>query len=112
MRSRADPAQPQILFLLDEILQGTNSRERHIAVQQVLTHLLEEGAMGAVSTHDLDLAHIEPLRSACRAVHFRETIEKTETGLSIDFDYRLRDGIATTTNALQLLEIVGLTNLS
>ena len=112
VRDRADPAQPQILFLLDEILQGTNSRERHIAVQQVLTHLLEKGAMGAVSTHDLDLAHIEPLRSACRAVHFRETIEKTKMGLSMDFDYRLRDGIATTTNALQLLEIVGLTNLS
>ena len=111
VRGTVAPAQPQVLFLLDEILQGTNSRERHIAVQQVLTHLLKEGAMGAVSTHDLDLAQIEPLRSACHAVHFRETIEKTETGLRMDFDYRLRNGIATTTNALQLLEIVGLTDL-
>ena len=111
VRGNVAPAQPQVLFLLDEILQGTNSRERHIAVQQVVTHLLKEGAMGAVSTHDLDLAQIEPLRSACHAVHFRETIEKPETGLRMDFDYRLRNGIATTTNALQLLEIVGLTNL-
>ena len=112
VRNRADQSHPQVLFLLDEILQGTNSRERHIAVQRVLTHLLEQGAAGAVSTHDLDLAQIEPLRSACRAVHFRETVEKTEIGLRMDFDYRLRDGIATTTNALQLLEIVGLTNPS
>ncbi|MEE3368748.1 MAG: hypothetical protein VX346_05330 [Planctomycetota bacterium] len=112
VRNRVDPTQPQILFLLDEILQGTNSRERHIAVQQVLSYLLKEGAMGAVSTHDLDLAQIEPLRSACRAVHFRETVEETETGVHMDFDYRLREGIATTTNALELLKIVGLTNLS
>ncbi|MBB76489.1 MAG: DNA mismatch repair protein, partial [Planctomycetaceae bacterium] len=112
VRNRTDPTQPQVLFLLDEILQGTNSRERHIAVQQVLTHLLKEGAMGAVSTHDLDLAQIEPLRSACRPVHFRETVETTETGMRMDFDYQLREGVATTTNALQLLKIVGLTNLS
>ncbi|MAV37606.1 MAG: DNA mismatch repair protein [Planctomycetaceae bacterium] len=104
------PANPQILFLLDEILQGTNSRERHIAVQRVLAHLIDQGTMGAVSTHDLELAQIEPLRSACRCVHFRETLERTNGELHMHFDYRLRDGVSTTSNALQLLEIVGLTS--
>ena len=97
-----------LFYLLDEILQGTNTAERQIAVRQVLGHLLAEGAIGAVSTHDLELATAPPLSEACHAVHFRETI-RTESGRhEMTFDYKLRPGVATTTNALKLLEIVGL----
>lgn len=101
-----------LLYLLDEILLGTNSRERHLAVVRVLHHLLQCGAIGAVSTHDLELAASEPLAGACRCVHFSETLHGKEAERPMTFDYKLRPGIATTTNALKLLEIVGLGNES
>ena len=86
------------------MLLGTNSTERHIAVVRVLTHLLDLGAIGAVSTHDLELATTEPLASRCQLVHFRETLENG----GMTFDYHMRAGVATTSNALKLMEMVGL----
>jgi len=97
-----------LLYLLDEILQGTNSRERHVAVVHVLHHLVEQAALGAVSTHDVELAASEPLAGVCRCVHFRETLHGQDAARPMTFDYVLRPGPATTTNALKLLEIVGL----
>jgi len=96
------------LYLLDEILRGTNSNDRQTAVRQVLKHLVEVGAIGVVSTHDLALVDMPELKSAQRAFHFRETIEGVAGGTRMTFDYRLRAGVATTTNALRLLELVGL----
>ncbi|MDY7095310.1 MAG: DNA mismatch repair protein MutS [Acidobacteriota bacterium] len=98
-----------LLYLLDEILRGTNSAERQIAVRKVLEHLLAAGAIGAVSTHDLELAAAEELRDAAVPVHFRETLHPPGVEPAMTFDYQLRPGIATTTNALRLLELVGLT---
>ena len=100
-------------FLLDEILQGTNSRERHIAVTRVIAHLIESGAIGAVSTHDLELANATELDGKIDCVHFREsfTQEVDSSGKKtsrMTFDYLMREGVATTTNALKLLEMVGL----
>jgi DNA mismatch repair ATPase MutS len=100
-----------LLYLLDEILRGTNTRERQIAVRRVLGHLLSQGALGAVSTHDLELAEIPELAAACRPVHFRESLapEAEREGQPVmTFDYKLREGVATTANALQLLDLVGL----
>jgi predicted ATPase len=97
------------LFLLDEILQGTNSRERQIAVVQVLRHLMHSGAIGAISTHDLELADDPELVAVARTVHFRETISPDAQGNDqMTFDYVMRDGVSPTTNALRLLEMVGL----
>ncbi|MEM6468695.1 MAG: MutS family DNA mismatch repair protein [Planctomycetota bacterium] len=97
------------LFLLDEILQGTNSRERQIAVTQVLRHLIECGAIGAISTHDLELADEPELQAVSNIVHFRETITTDSAGKeTMTFDYQMRTGVSPTTNALRLLEIVGL----
>jgi len=97
------------LFLLDEILQGTNSRERQIAVVQVLRHLIEYQSIGAISTHDLELADEPELQSVGHAVHFRETIRPDAEGIEqMTFDYRMREGVSPTTNALRLLEMVGL----
>lgn len=98
----------RMLYLLDEILQGTNSRERHIAVVQVLAHLIAENALGAISTHDLDLATSEAIARHCKAVHFREQLHGDAAPSAMTFDYIMRDGVATTTNALKLLELVGL----
>ncbi len=97
------------LFLLDEILQGTNSRERQIAVVQVLRHLIDSGAIGAVSTHDLELADEPELAEIAHVVHFRETIHPDASGNEqMTFDYKMREGVSPTTNALRLLRMVGL----
>jgi DNA mismatch repair ATPase MutS len=97
-----------LLFLLDEILRGTNASERRIAVRRVLLHLMKQGAIGAVSTHDLALAEDEALAVAGQAVHFRETVHTEGEGPAMTFDYRIREGVATTVNALKLLDLVGL----
>ncbi|MEC8473150.1 MAG: MutS family DNA mismatch repair protein [Planctomycetota bacterium] len=97
------------IFLLDEILQGTNSRERQIAVVQVLQHLMNFGAIGAISTHDLELADEPDLMSVAEVVHFRETIRPDAEGKErMTFDYQMRKGVSPTTNALRLLQMVGL----
>jgi len=95
---------PRLLFLLDEILHGTNTAERRIAARHVISHLVQTGAIGAVTTHDLELADEPALHAAAQLVHFREQV--TESSLS--FDYTLRPGLATSTNALQLMRLVGL----
>lgn len=107
-REYEDDEQTTVLFLLDEILQGTNSRERHIAVTRVVRHLIDHKAIGAVSTHDLELGRSGKLSDACRPIHFREAFESVDGKKQMTFDYRAREGIATTTNALKLLELVGL----
>jgi ABC-type multidrug transport system fused ATPase/permease subunit len=108
-RRLADDPRYVSLFLLDEILQGTNSRERQIAVTQVLRHLIQCGAIGAISTHDLELADEPELRTVSEIVHFRETITPDAEGNeAMTFDYKMRTGVSPTTNALRLLEIVGL----
>jgi hypothetical protein len=97
-----------VLYLLDEILQGTNTAERQIAARRILRHLLDQRAIGAVTTHDLTLADAEDLKEQAVLVHFRESLEASEGGPPIAFDYQLRQGLATSTNALRLMEIMGL----
>jgi DNA mismatch repair ATPase MutS len=97
-----------VLYLLDEILQGTNTAERQIAARRILRHLLDQRAIGAVTTHDLTLPDAEDLKKRAVLVHFRESLEEREGGPPIEFDYKLRPGLATSTNALRLMEIMGL----
>lgn len=96
------------LFLLDEILHGTNTTERQIAARRIILHLLSLGATGAVSTHDLALADAPEFAIISQAVHFTEQFTRGADGLSMTFDYLLRSGIATSTNALKLMEMIGL----
>ena len=95
-----------LLYLLDEVLQGTNSVERGIAVRAVVRHLLETRAVGVMTTHDLGLADEEPLKSAARLAHFTEQVHPDGT---MTFDYKLRPGLATSTNALRLMQLIGIT---
>ncbi len=94
-----------LLYLLDEILQGTNSAERSIAVRAVTRHLLDAGAIGVMTTHDLNVASDEPLKSSAVLVHFTETVDDRGT---MAFDYRLREGLATSRNALRLMQMIGI----
>lgn len=94
-----------VLFLLDEILHGTNSRERQIGARWVLGTLLARGGMGAVSTHDSGLCELPaPLMNQVRQVHLRET----EEGGQMTFDYKLREGPVRSGNALRLMRSVGI----
>jgi hypothetical protein len=94
-----------LLYLLDEILQGTNSGERSIAVRAVTRHLLDAGAIGVMTTHDLNIASEEPLKSSAVLVHFTETVD--DRG-NMAFDYQLREGLATSRNALRLMQMIGI----
>jgi energy-coupling factor transporter ATP-binding protein EcfA2 len=101
----ATPEKP-VLYLLDEILQGTNTAERQIAARGVIRELLTCNAIGAVTTHDLSLADSPDLSKSSQKVHFRDLPGTDEEPLI--FDYTLRPGIATSTNALKLMELMGL----
>jgi hypothetical protein len=93
-------------YLLDEILSGTNSRDRTTAVRAIVHRLLQLPAIGALATHDLALAADERIGPAARSIHFRETINPTTGAMS--FDYRIREGSLQTTNAIALLELMGI----
>ena len=94
-----------LFYLLDEILQGTNSVERALAVRAIARHLLQAGAIGVMTTHDLSLAAEEPLASAAQLVHFTEIVG--DNG-EMRFDYLLRPGLATSRNALRLMKLIGI----
>jgi hypothetical protein len=97
---------PPVLFLLDEILHGTNSRERLIGARAIVRSLTDLGAFGAVSTHDLGLAEPVPeLSGRVENVHFQEQVDAAGV---MTFDYRLRAGVVQSSNALRLMRAVGL----
>ncbi|MCW5976737.1 MAG: hypothetical protein KIT09_01605 [Bryobacteraceae bacterium] len=94
-----------VLFLLDELLQGTNSHDRRIGAEAIARALYERGAIGLLTTHDLALAEIvHALGPAAVNVHFEDTIADG----ALHFDYRLRPGVVTRSNALHLMRSVGL----
>jgi hypothetical protein len=94
-----------LLFLLDEVLQGTNSRDRRIGAEGIVRALVERGAVGMVSTHDLALTEIgEALGAKLRNVHFQDELENGR----MKFDYKLREGVVTKSNGLELMRSIGL----
>lgn len=102
----SDSSRPA-LYLLDEILQGTNTAERQIASRRVLSALVKQRAFGAISSHDLELIEGTRLESAATMVHFAEVFTREPESPSMTFDYRLRPGLATSSNALALMELLG-----
>ncbi len=93
-----------LFFLIDEIFRGTNNRERLLGSQAFLEALLGQNGAGVITTHDLDLAHSADRLPGVRNHHFREEI----VGDRMVFEYRLRDGICPTTNALKIMRMEGL----
>lgn len=94
-----------LLFLFDELLEGTNSHDRVVGAAGLLRALLAQPALGLVTTHDLSLTALaEELGPAVRNVHLEDQIE----GNDVHFDHKLRDGVVTKSNALALMRIIGL----
>lgn len=97
--------QPPVLFLLDEILNGTNSIDRREGAAAVVGRLLARGAVGLITTHDLALASLAEAPATRGAnIHFQDTLE----GDRLVFDYRIRPGVVTRRNALDLMRLVGI----
>jgi hypothetical protein len=102
---RATEASKPVLFLIDEILSGTNSRDRRVAAEAVIAALVAGAAVGALSTHDLALTEIagNPILCGCN-VHMQS--EDPEQPLA--FDYRIKPGILQQTNALAIVKMLGI----
>jgi hypothetical protein len=96
---------PPLLFLLDEILHGTNSHDRRIGAEALIRNLIDQGSVGMVTTHDLALARIaEDLGPRAENVHFEDQLEDSR----VVFDYTLRPGVVRKGNALELMRSIGL----
>jgi hypothetical protein len=99
----AGPIPP--LFLLDEMLNGTNSHDRGVGAEAVLRGLIARGAIGLVTTHDLSLSRIaDDMAPRAANVHFEDQLEEG----TMRFDYVCRPGVMTRSNALALMRAVGL----
>ncbi|HEY1890575.1 MAG TPA: hypothetical protein VGG63_09215 [Steroidobacteraceae bacterium] len=97
--------EPELLFLIDEMLQGTNSNDRRIGAEGILGALVEQGAIGLATTHDLALTALGGLGGGVlRNVHFEDHMENGH----MRFDYRLREGVVTKSNGLELMRAIGL----
>ena len=96
---------PPLLFLLDEVLAGTNSHDRRVGATAIIGGLIERGAIGLVTTHDLALTRLEgALEATMTNVHFEDQLDNG----GMRFDYRMRPGVVEHSNALALMRAVGL----
>ncbi len=93
-----------LLFLIDELLQGTNSHDRRVGAEGLLHALLARGAVGIITTHDLALTDMPALAGRVNNVHFRETLSAGQ----MHFDYTLHPGVVRTRNGLELMRAMGL----
>jgi len=93
-----------VLFLIDEIFRGTNSRERHIGSRAYIRALSSRKTVGLVATHDLELVKLADEIPGVANFHFREEVREGR----MVFDYHLRIGPCPTTNALQIMRLEGL----
>jgi DNA mismatch repair ATPase MutS len=94
-----------VLFLIDEFLHGTNSHDRKIGAEALVKGLVQRGAAGLITTHDLALADVaDSLGERAANVHFEDHVEDGQ----IRFDYRMRPGIVRKSNAIELMRSVGL----
>jgi hypothetical protein len=101
---RGSGGDPGAMFLLDELLQGTNSKDRMVGAQGVIRALVVAGAIGIVTTHDLALADMEGLSGGLKNMHFQDEIVEGE----MRFDFRLREGAAMRSNGVELMRLIGL----
>jgi DNA mismatch repair ATPase MutS len=97
-------ASPPVMFLIDEILSGTNSRDRRIAAEAIVRTLVERGAIGVLSTHDLALTEIAQM-AELRGINVH--VGSCDPHDPMNFDYRLKPGITNETNALAIARMAG-----
>ena len=94
-----------VLFLVDEILSGTNSRDRRVAAESLLGALVAGGAVGALSTHDLALTQIAE-KPELRGINVHMESDDPERPLA--FDYRVKPGVSRQTNAMAIVRMMGI----
>ena len=97
-----------VLYLLDEVLLGTNIDERRVITSRLIKNLLQQRAIGAMSTHDLSLLHFTEFADHCHKIHFQETFVSNNGKLEMAFDYRIREGEAQSRNAVALMTHIGI----
>jgi hypothetical protein len=94
-----------LLFLFDELFHGTNSHDRTVGAEAVMRGLIDCGAIGLVTTHDLTLARIaDALAPRAINVHFEDQLVDGQ----MHFDYRMHPGVVRHSNALALMRAIGL----
>ncbi|MGC1482611.1 MAG: hypothetical protein WA789_02355 [Candidatus Acidiferrum sp.] len=94
-----------LLFLFDELLEGTNSKDRRIGAEGLIQALLKRRAIGIVTTHDLALTEIAAaVGNVLRNMHFEDQVVDGK----MRFDYQLREGVVEKSNALELMRLIGL----
>jgi hypothetical protein len=105
LRQLFEPAPLPLLFLLDELLQGTNSADRRVGAEGVIRALIARGAIGLISTHDLALTDIAGLgEGALDNVHFQDEFVDGK----LKFDFKLQAGVVTKSNGIELMRSIGL----
>lgn len=92
-----------MIFLIDEIFRGTNSKDRYIGAKNVLFNLNKPWIIGGLTTHDLELCVLDK-DEAIKNYHFSEYYKNNK----IYFDYKIKKGQSTTTNAKYLMNMVGI----
>lgn len=96
---------PPLMFLLDEILQGTNSHDRRVGAEGIITQLLKNDAVGLVTTHDLALTEIvDSIGSIANNIHFEDSLVDGQ----MHFDYQIHSGVVKRSNALALMRLIGI----
>jgi DNA mismatch repair ATPase MutS len=99
-------ASEKTLFLIDEIFKGTNSKDRIFGAKTVIKKLRSLGASGLITTHDLEICELESVPKI-KNYHFREKYSDNE----INFDYKLIKGFSSATNGVELMRLVGITDI-
>ncbi|HTD73967.1 MAG TPA: hypothetical protein VK652_10610, partial [Steroidobacteraceae bacterium] len=104
LRRLFEPGKLPLLFLLDELLQGTNSADRRVGAQGLIRALIHKGAIGLISTHDLSFTEVDGLEpGAIENVHFQDEL----VGGRLKFDFKLQPGIVTKSNGIELMRSIG-----
>jgi DNA mismatch repair ATPase MutS len=94
-----------VLVLLDEVLQGTNSRDRRVGVEGMVRAFIDKGSLGLISTHDLALTDIYGVAAGQVVnMHFQDELRDGR----MSFDFTLRAGVVTKSNGVELMRSIGL----
>ena len=93
-----------VFILLDEVLRGTNSADRHKGSKALVRQLLQNGAIAVMATHDTELAHTESMNPSVSNYHFEGKIQEEE----LYFDYKIKPGISESLNATTLMKKIGI----
>jgi len=94
----------KVFILLDEVLRGTNSTDRHKGTKALLRQLLQSGTVAVMATHDTDLAYSESANASVSNYHFEGNI----MGEELSFDYKIKNGISESLNATALMKKIGI----